>query len=97
VKQVIAIILLSLFFLQAIPVTRLFAATNNTSYTAFIMDEDKSDEAKGKERIESKEYLSVSIITIYKNCLPLKYHSPVINALPSPYLESFTPPPNSTC
>lgn len=97
VRQVIALILLSLFFLQAIPVSRLFADTKKASLTASILDEDNSDETKGKEKKESKEYLSVPDIAVNNNRPPIQYHSPVTYVLPSPYCESFTPPPDFTC
>jgi hypothetical protein len=95
-KQIVAIILLSLFFLQAVPVVRLLCAAKNAMYSTVIA-EDTPDETKGKEKKESKEYLAVPAIAVQRNSQPVQYYSPFVHALPSPYLESFTPPPNCIC
>ena len=95
-KQLIAILLLALFTLQAIPVMRLLAAAKDiASFT--VLDEDKQDDEKSKEKKDIKEYLTAPAATLQRDSQSIPYHTPLIHSLPSPYLESFTPPPDFTC
>ncbi len=79
--------------LQAIPVLHFFSERNFYVY----IDEDKPEETKLKEKKDAKECITLfasfssddpSLKTFSENSSP---------SLPSPYLDSFTPPPNITC
>ena len=95
-KQVIAILLFALFILQAIPVVRLFAAAKDVA-VASVLDEDKPDDGKQKEKQLAKEFLPVSAASFSSNLSSISYHTPLVHSLPAPYLESFTPPPDVAC
>jgi hypothetical protein len=90
-KRPIAILFIFLILLQGIPVLDFFFA--DRCFYAYV-DEDKPEETKLKEKKESSSgHLSFCFNNISD---PLKHFISNNNlSLPSPYLESFTPPPNS--
>ena len=91
-KRAFAILFMFSLLLQAIPVLHFFSERNFYVY----VDEDKPEETKLKKK-EIKEYVSgtstLSFSVVVLNQVP----EISLLALPAPYLESFTPPPNITC
>lgn len=94
-KKWIAILFVFLLCLQAIPVLHFFAADKGVFYA--YVDEDKPDECKLKQKKETHDCLSGFILPVAEDVPAKQYGSLRLLSLPSPYLESFTPPPNMGC
>jgi hypothetical protein len=91
-KRPIAILFMLLLLLQAIPVLHFFSEHNFYAY----VDEDKPEETKLKKK-DGKECLTVALTFSSSETLLKLLPANILLALPAPYLESFTPPPNATC
>ena len=83
-----------LMCLQAIPVLDFFS-TDKIFYS--YVDEDKPEETKLKEKKEDKEQAVNPHFSSSADILLQHFDPNNILSLPSPYLESFTPPPNTAC
>lgn len=94
-KKMVAILFLVLLCLQAIPVLHFFSSKKSVFYT--YVDEDKPTEAKMKEKAPGKEYLSFSVVLPEAQPVVTEYRTFLISSLTSPYLEAFTPPPDTAC
>lgn len=94
-KKAVAIFFLFLLCLQAVPVLHFFSSQKSIFYS--YVDEDKPAEAKMKEKADGKEFLSPQLLVVTLEPNPVAHKSFYISSLPSPYLESFTPPPDFTC
>lgn len=90
-KKIIAILGLVLMFMQAVPVLHLFVS-EDIAFT--LVEEDKPAETKLKEKKDGKEYVHhchywvVDVQQQHLSCCSY------LSALPAPFLESFTPPPD---
>lgn len=93
-KRPIAILFILLMCLQAIPVFDFFSA-DKVFYT--YVDEDKTEETKLKEKKDDKEQVITPHYLATGSILLKHFDLNHILSLPSPYLESFTPPPNIAC
>ena len=82
-----------LLLLQAIPVLHFFSERNFYVY----VDEDKPEETKLKEKKDAKECVANFDAFASANASLKKVSENSSSSLPSPYLDSFTPPPNFTC
>jgi len=82
-----------LMCLQAIPVLQFFSSER--SFYVYV-DEDKPEETKLKEKKE-KECVQLHYVIPDSDLSLSSRNSWQLTALPSPYLESFTPPPNIAC
>lgn len=91
-KRAFAILFMFTLLLQAIPVLHFFSEGNFYVY----VDEDKPEETKLKKK-EVKEYISATSVLSFTVSSLNGVPEISILALPAPYLESFTPPPNITC
>jgi hypothetical protein len=92
-KIPVAILFLFLLLLQAIPVLHFFSERNFYTY----VDEDKPEETKLKIKKEIRECVFTAQVFAFTEKLSNPFSHNSCLALPSPYLESFTPPPNSAC
>jgi hypothetical protein len=93
-KRPIAILFMLLMCLQAIPVLDFFS-TDKIFYA--YVDEDKPEETKLKEKKEDKQYTTTYPYSTESGNSLKHSDTDRILSLPSPYLESFTPPPNTAC
>lgn len=95
-KKLIAILLLALMFLQAIPVLHFFSSQKEIFYS--YIDEDKTPETKvTKEKMDGKE-----MFLMQDFALPLAIEQKTFLSLttpvhPSPLLRSLIQPPDATC
>ena len=93
-KRPIAILFLMLLLIQAIPVLHFFSP--ETNFYAYV-DEDKPGETKPKAKQDAKEFISyLQVYEVVSSSLQT-FESLSIYLPASPFLESFTPPPNTTC
>lgn len=94
-KKFIAIVLMLLLFLQAIPVVGFFASPGDNFYS--YVDEDKPGELKMKDKKDGKEYVSSGLFLWSQELATINFEKPNISSLASPYLQYLTPPPDPAC
>jgi hypothetical protein len=92
-KRPIAILFMFLMLLQAIPVLNFFSERNFYVY----VDEDKPEETKLKVKKDGGECIAIFPAFTSENASLKKSCKNSAPSLPSPYLDSFTPPPNIAC
>jgi len=94
VKKLFTIALSLTLFIQAIPVLHFFVGKEKAATVYTFLDEDKPDGAKSKLKKDSQEYISLTSLCLedaVTNSFHVTNHT---SALPSPYLDSLTPPPD---
>lgn len=90
-KQLIALFLSLLLLVQAIPVAALLLGDDAS---VSWVDEDKPEDGKIKDK-KAKEFLTCDLPQPLE-CRIVTHFAPLRSpALPCPYLERFTPPPNA--
>ncbi|RYZ23009.1 MAG: hypothetical protein EOO16_06765 [Chitinophagaceae bacterium] len=93
-RKLISILLLFLLCLQAIPLVQ-FVVEEDLTYS--WVDEDKPEEGKVKGKKAIKEFCPAPALMATVSDPELHYAPVIARALPCPYLETFTPPPNTSC
>ncbi|GAA4328959.1 hypothetical protein [Flaviaesturariibacter amylovorans] len=94
-KKAVAIFLLLLLCVQAIPVAHWLEAADGVLFTC--VDEDKPGEPEAKAKKVVKEYLAAAPAPVVFTDCPLPWARLVVRFNPPPDLDTHTPPPDRAC